>query len=402
MCGQAAVSRIPPKPVADWCRKVAIQLDMFAEIRDNIGNTGANGAETPPPPNQDREVTSVMTATNYSTTTALPQPRKTYPQDWPAYNAAQTSEKNTFFTLLADLCSNIEQPEYRFGRPRLPLADMVFTGATKVYAGFSARRFDSDVRDAQRKGYIDVAPSFNSVNRYIANPELTSLLKALVEKSALPLQSVETDFAVDSSGFSTSVYKRWFDHKWGKERTRQTWVKTHLMCGVKTHVVTAVEATPFESADSKQFPGLVEQTADHFTINEVSADKAYLSKGNLRTVEAVGGTAYIPFKVNSVVRRDRHKVDSLWQRMWHFYNFNREAFLEHYHKRSNVETTFSMVKAKFGGAVRSKTSTGQVNEVLLKLLCHNICVLIASMHELGITVSFESKLMPESQDTWLN
>ena len=266
MCGQAAVSRIPPKPVADWCRKVAIQLDMFAEIRDNIGNTGANGAETPPPPNQDREVTSVMTATNYSTTTALPQPRKTYPQDWPAYNAAQTSEKNTFFTLLADLCSNIEQPEYRFGRPRLPLADMVFTGATKVYAGFSARRFDSDVRDAQRKGYIDVAPSFNSVNRYIANPELTSLLKALVEKSALPLQSVETDFAVDSSGFSTSVYKRWFDHKWGKERTRQTWVKTHLMCGVKTHVVTAVEATPFESADSKQFPGLVEQTADHFTI----------------------------------------------------------------------------------------------------------------------------------------
>ena len=66
-----------------------------------------------------------MTATNLNPTTANPQPRKTYPQDWPAYNAAQTSEKDTFMVLLADLCANIPQPEYGFGRPRFPLADMV-------------------------------------------------------------------------------------------------------------------------------------------------------------------------------------------------------------------------------------------------------------------------------------
>ena len=53
-----------------------------------------------------------MTATNLNPTTANPQPRKTYPQDWPAYNAAQTSEKDTFMVLLADLCANIPQPEY--------------------------------------------------------------------------------------------------------------------------------------------------------------------------------------------------------------------------------------------------------------------------------------------------
>ena len=58
-------------------------------------------------------------------------------------------------------------------------------------------------------------------------------LKSLIEQSALPLRSVETDFAVDSSGFSTSVYNRWFDHKWGKERKEAKWVKAHLMCGVK-------------------------------------------------------------------------------------------------------------------------------------------------------------------------
>jgi len=54
---------------------------------------------------------------------------------------------------------------------------------------------------------------------------------------------------------------------------------------------------------------------------------------------------------------------------------NREAFFyKHYHKRSNVESTFSMIKKKFGSSVRAKTSVAQVNEVLCKVLCHNICL----------------------------
>ena len=60
------------------------------------------------------------------------------------------------------------------------------------------------------------------------------------------------------------------------------------------------------------------------------------------------------------------------------------SFLAHYHKRSNVETTFHMVKAKFGPSVRSKSPTAQVNEVLLKLLCHNVCVLIQVAYDLGV------------------
>ena len=35
-------------------------------------------------------------------------------------------------------------------------------------------------------------------------------------------------------------------------------------------------------------------------------------------------------------------------------------------------------------AVRSKTDAAMVNEVLCKLLAHNLCVLIQAEHELGI------------------
>lgn len=78
----------------------------------------------------------------------------------------------------------------------------------------------------------------------------------------------------------------------------------------------------------------------------------------------------------------------LWTRMFHFYNNHREEFLTHYHKRSNVETTFHMIKAKFGQRLRSKSLTAQINEGLCKVLCHNLCVVIQSMYELGIEPQF--------------
>lgn len=64
--------------------------------------------------------------------------------------------------------------------------------------------------------------------------------------------------------------------------------------------------------------------------------------------------------------------------------FQHEGFIDHYHSRSNVESSNFMIKSKFTNLVRSKNWTAQVNEVLLKVLCHNIVVLIQSMFELGI------------------
>ncbi len=50
-----------------------------------------------------------------------------------------------------------------------------------------------------------------------------------------------------------------------------------------------------------------------------------------------------------------------------------------------------MIKAKFGSRIRSKTETAQVNEVLCKILCHNLCVIVQSIYELGIEAKFWHK-----------
>ena len=42
----------------------------------------------------------------------------------------------------------------------------------------------------------------------------------------------------------------------------------------------------------------------------------------------------------------------------------------------------------YGLSVPAKTPIAQVNEVLLKCLCHNICVLISSIYELDLAPTF--------------
>lgn len=321
--------------------------------------------------------------------------KKTYPQNWSAYNTAQTHEKEKFRDLLRDLCGGVSEPDRpKNGRPRLRIQDAIFAACYKVYSTVSCRRFMSDLRDAQAQGYIEKTPHFNSIFNYLENPELTPILREMITETSLPLKAVETDFAVDSSGFTTSRFVRWFDHKYGAVRQQHEWVKVHLMCGTKTHIVTAVEIKDKDASDTKQLPALVDATAKNFALNEVSGDKGYGSVKNYKAIQRHGATPYIAFKSIHTGRSE-----GLWQRMYHYWQFNRAEFLSHYHKRSNVESTFSMIKAKFRDHVRSKTDVAMVNEVLCKIICHNICCLIQESHELGIDTTFWAETSPAQKVT---
>ncbi len=143
------------------------------------------------------------------------------------------------------------------------------------------RRSISDLEVAYERGFISRIPGYNTILNYLGMKDLTHYLDQLITESSLPLKVVERDFAVDSSGFSTSNFGRYVDLRYGKA-------------------------------------------------------EAYSSLANLRL----------------------------------------------------VATTFSMIKEKFGTRLLTKKEVAQVNEVLCKVLCHNICVVIQSMYELGIEPVF--------------
>jgi transposase len=318
-------------------------------------------------------------------TDAVPK-KPTYRQCWPAYNRAQATEKRRVRILLQDLCRNLperERPANQSGpKPHL-VRDAIFAMAYKVYCGLSTRRFSTDLLEAHERGFTSRPIPGAKVSTFFEDPYFTPILKELIGYSARPLRSVETDFAIDSSGFGSSVFESYYDHKYDTTRHKCVWVKVHIAAGVKTNVVAAVRILDKDAGDCPQFVPLVKETKKHFEISEVSADKAYASLDNFEEIAGCGGQAFIAFKSNATGGVGGH-----FERAFHYFLFKREEYLEHYHKRSNVESTFSAIKRKFGHVVRSKTDTAMVNEVLCKILCHNLTCLIQEQETLGIVPVF--------------
>ena len=230
------------------------------------------------------------------TTVETKSMKVTYQQNWPAYDKAQMNEGDHFLTLLRELCDTVEQPEYTFGRPRMPFADALFGMAVKVYSLMSGRRAMSQIRSAGTQGLMDKTPAFATVARYMENPEMKDYLRELIQRSALPLASVEVDFAPDSSGFGSKSYVRWFDKKWGREIREAKWAKAHIMTGIKTNIVTDADVTDDASADSPYLIPFLNTTSRYFDVREVSADKAYLSRSNLWAIQDAGATPLHPIQ----------------------------------------------------------------------------------------------------------
>ncbi len=310
--------------------------------------------------------------------------RPTYSQYWTAYNAAQTEEITLFDSLLSELVDSIEEPEQVMGRPRLPLKEQLFCAIQKVYSQLSSRRAESLYRNAEARGQIDHAPHFNTPSRLFNRADVTPVLQSLVTLSAQPIAGIEIDFAIDSTGFRTTSFNLYNEAKHGCKKERH-WLKAHICCGVQTNIVTGVIITKENGADAPQFVPLLERTAEGFEIREVSADLAYSSRKNIETVGIMGGIPYIPFKSNATAKG---YGSAAWRKMYHYFQLNRDEFMEHYHKRSNIEATNAAIKRKFGETLKSKNPTAQVNELLAKIIAYNITVIIHEMHENGVEPNF--------------
>ncbi len=136
--------------------------------------------------------------------------------------------------------------------------------------------------------------------------------------------------------------------------------------------------------DCPQLPALLERTRAHHDVREVSADKAYSSVDNHELLERLGVEAYIPFKDNAVI----NPKSLAWSRHLCEFLLNQERFLPHYHRRSNVESVFAMIKERFGGGVLSRRPTARINEVLAKCVAHNLRCVVKAIFVSGLAPTF--------------
>lgn len=303
---------------------------------------------------------------------------------WSAYNNSQAQEGRLFKILLRELCELLEGKDDRMCKRPLPISHRIYCMCLKVYLGKSSRRTHSFLEESKNLGHIALVPHYNSVTNYFNDASLKKVINYLIEISSLPLVQVEKKFAVDATGFSTPNFEKWSSIRSNFSK-HKSYKKAHIIYGVETNIVTSCRITEGLAHDSPHYKHLLESTAKNFNMEEVSADKAYSSKENLEVTASYGAIPFIPFKTNTSGKADG---SMLWMNMYKFFINNPEEFGKKYHLRNNAETGMAMIKKKFDGFVRSKGDISQNNEVLCKILCHNICVIIQEMFIQKIEVNF--------------
>lgn len=312
-------------------------------------------------------------------------------QDWHKYNLAKTNEKRFFYFLLNELCETIPEP-YHNGRGRkpVPVKDLVFISALKIYCGFSLRKIHHDTKDAASMGYIGHAPHFNKVSNFFNCKGTYDLLKKLLLVTSLPLKNLEDNFSLDSSGFGSYKYESWYKAKLSNDMKKtRNFIKGHICIGTRTNIICSAEVTHAYGSDVKNAPELLENLKE-FNPTEVTADKAYGSHRVFQIIESLGAMPFIPFKENA---SDNKKAPEIWKRMFRYFENNKDKFMDVYHKRSNVETTFAMIKTRLGEFLKSKNHEAQRNELMMKFVVHNICCLIQEIFERNVHVNFKECLV---------
>jgi len=302
-------------------------------------------------------------------------------RDWNAINKAGHNEASTFKHLLATLVSELEKGTNKGrGRNGIDTRDMIFNICYTEYLNTSNRRVPSMLEEAEEQGYT-TSCAFNTITKYMKKEEIRDQIQELIMKSAAPLKGHEETFAIDATGFSDSRFGHWQNHKYRSKQEHQLWKKLHACCGVQSNIITAATVTSGTTHDQTQFEPLVEMTDQYFDQGKVVADKAYNARVNYDKVAELGGKAYIPFKDNVTGKAGGNYE---WKRMYQRFQNYRNDFLKEYHLRSNVESSFNVIKEKFGKNLRCKDPAALETEVLAKVLCYNICTVIRMIYELNL------------------
>lgn len=308
---------------------------------------------------------------------------KKYTQDWRSYDCAKTNEEVLFKQMVHEL---LIQSELDPGKGMYSNSDKIFCMMIKVYSGSSLRKTVSRLKELQQLGYLRKVPSFKTIDNFFRDETLIEILDKLITLSSLPLLEFEETGAIDSSGFSLSKYEQWNEYKWGKSSGKERmWRKAHIVCGTKTNIILSVKMSDKKQADSPVFTEIVGDATKYFNMKDITADKAYSSRENLTFAYNLGMMPFIPFKKNTT---GRSKGCYIWMRMYKVFKNNSGLFAEHYHKRSNVETCFQMLKQRFGNNLTTKSWVANGIELKVKVLSHNICVLIQEMYELSAKIDF--------------
>lgn len=312
--------------------------------------------------------------------------KKQYPpEDWAIYNQCQYQEKLMSYRIISDTIDSLQIESVNIkGRPNVDINDMLKTIILKSHTNLPARRLHSELVLYRGLGYIKNIYSHNTILKYMGSKQIQNLLQQANLVIVQQLAPWEKYALLDSTGISSQYKSRWVEVREDFQKHKE-YLKLHVSVGSVTKAIFAFRITKGTESDCPMFKPLLEDTCKLYDVEKVMADAGYLSEENCNTAEQNGAVPYICIKKNT---RRHPKGSKAWKEMVNLAIHNPEEFAKYYHKRSLVESLFSMLKQKLGGSIRAKNDETRRTEIMGKIFSHNVFCLGYAMLQFGIKPNF--------------
>jgi len=294
--------------------------------------------------------------------------------------------------LLAYLCRVISGPAWKGSRQvPLPYCDRLYCVVLTEYFTHSGRRSEPHYEDAMERGHIRRAPFFNSVYDYYDDRLTTSHLQKLLRITGKVLMPYDIDAIMDGTDFVMEEKleyaddERYCDAYSVKKAGGHRYLMAHFLAGQITHGVFAAAVDvcldkKFSLRHDSEFTNILIERAKAngfvFRDAEVWGDKGYAGGKNKVLIESLGAKSMITEKSGKKLSRP-HGDPGL-------------CGCKGCYKRNAIETVNSMIKQIMGEKVSCKNKVSLENEVLARVVAHNLRVIQQAMIAMDIPVDFEA------------
>lgn len=215
--------------------------------------------------------------------------------------------------------------------------------------------------------------------RLLSSDKVQKLLKKTLKAAQAVdiLTKTSALSAMDSTGMETGHTSNYFVkrkqrelHKEGYQTTTyKRFPKLALNCDCTSHIISGLLTSRGPSVDVTHFKQLLKQSHANHPIKTITADAGYDSESNHTYAREVLGVHSI---INPKVGRPTKKLPTGTYRREMVVSFDKKI----YGQRWQSETVMSMLKRNLGEELLSKSFWAQCREMSLKVLTHNITILM--------------------------
>jgi len=241
----------------------------------------------------------------------------------------------------------------------------------------------TDFSDIRKVLELSIVPHYTTLQKAAKRLLDSKKIQRLLKTTILAAQNVDLVqkrsilSAIDSTGMEAGHTSRYFVKR--KQRgekdlyqttTYRRFPKLALVCDCLSHIITGLLSSKGPSVDVIHFKDLLSQAQNNIPIDVIIADAGYDSESNHEYARDNLGVHSI---INPKCGRPTHKLPAGKYRREMVEHFEKES----YGQRWQVETVNSMLKRNLSESLLSKTHWSQCREMALKVLTHNISIVLA-------------------------